>query len=283
MKRLALLIAFLLAAAPARAADAYASDWVKGLQSSARLIAAGGEQSGPLRAGVEITLEGKAATYWRAPGDAGVPPLFHFGTSRNLGKVEVLYPAPQKIDESGAEIFGYQRGVIFPLRVMPADSAQPVTLDLTLDYAACDRICVPAQAHLTLALPAASSPPGPHSGRIALAEAQVPRRQEIGAAAPLGLRAATRAPLTPQGGKPGFALEIAAPEGAAVDVFPEAPDYFFLKAGPVAKAGGGIFRVLVTVEDSPKDAPEVEASFTITANGEAIEVTKRLDLGAPKP
>ena len=156
MRRLALLIAFLLAAAPARAADAYASDWVKGLQSSARLIAAGGEQAGPLRAGVEITLEGKSVTYWRAPGEAGVPPVFHFSASRNLGKIDVLYPAPQRIEENGAEIFGYQRGVIFPLHVTPLNKALPVMLDLMLDYAACDRICVPAQAHLTLALPAAS-------------------------------------------------------------------------------------------------------------------------------
>ena len=276
-----LAFASLLAAAPAMAADAYASDWVKGLKSSARLIAAGGEETKVYRAGVEIALEPQTITYWRAPGDAGVPPVFTFRNQQNIQKIEVLYPAPARVSENGAELFGYQGGVIFPVHITALDPAKPVTLDLMLDYAACEKICIPAQAHLTLNLPAAKSPPGPHAGRIALAEARVPEKQDAGAAKALTLRALTRKAVS---GKPVFEAEIVAPAGVTdISVFPETPDYWFIKAGAAAAAPGNVFRVAVTVEDKPRDANEVKISLTIVAAGQSIEVTKLLDVAAAKP
>ena len=283
MRRVLALAALLAAAAPAHAADAYSSDWAKSLQSSARLIAAGGGGSAEPRVGVEITLEGAALTYWRSPGDAGVPPVFNFRASQNLAKAEVLYPAPTRFDENGSEIFGWRRGVVFPINVTPADPTRQVTLDLMLDYGACDRICVPAQAHLSLVLPAAASPPGPQAARIALAETLVPQRREIGAPGAPGVRAVTRLPDA-AGGKPAFMLDIGVPPGgAAVAVFAEAPDYFFLKTGAALVTADGGLRVPVTLEDMPKDAKAVDAVFTLTAGGAAVEVRGRLDVGAPKP
>ena len=72
-------------ASPAIAADA--SPWDQDLRSAARLIAASAaDESGNrvLRAGVEIKLLPGWKTYWRYPGDAGVPPVFDFAASDNV-------------------------------------------------------------------------------------------------------------------------------------------------------------------------------------------------------
>src|SRR5580704_14164673 len=113
-------------AAPALAADAFSTDWAAGAKSEARLVAAGRDL-----AGFEVALAPGAITYWRDPGDAGVPPTLDFSTSDNVASVEPLFPAPKRIKEAdGSEAFGYESGVVFPLRVKPRDAAKPVTIRL---------------------------------------------------------------------------------------------------------------------------------------------------------
>ena len=131
-------------AAPARAGDA--SPWVTDLHSSLRLIAGGKDGAEALRAGIEIKVAPGWHTYWRYPGDSGVPPRFTFPGSDNVAAVKVLYPAPHAItDETGTTI-GYNDNVVFPLRVVPRQKGKPVTLRLHVDYAVCEKMCVPVEA-----------------------------------------------------------------------------------------------------------------------------------------
>src|ERR1044071_9493363 len=89
----ALLCAVLLAATPAVAADA--SQWAIDIRSATRLIAASpSKDQSDLRAGVEFRMDPGWHTYWRYPGDRGVPPRFDFDDSENLSAAKVLYPAP---------------------------------------------------------------------------------------------------------------------------------------------------------------------------------------------
>ncbi|MEW6437949.1 MAG: protein-disulfide reductase DsbD domain-containing protein [Pseudomonadota bacterium] len=118
-----------------------------------RLIAGTPHRNGLYAAAAEIKLAQSAITYWRAPGDAGVPPTFSFQGSENLASAAVAYPAPQRINEQGLDAFGYRGGVTFPIAVAARDPAKPVRLRLSLDYAVCDNICLPAKSVATLQLP----------------------------------------------------------------------------------------------------------------------------------
>src|SRR5436305_11589588 len=131
---------------------AFASAWSGDTRSAIRLIAgsASSQAGGYRRAGVEIRLNPGWHTYWRYPGDAGVPPQFDFGHSKNVKSVNVLWPAPQRLPEAGGISIGYEGDVIFPLRIVPQDPAKPVALSLKLDYAICEKLCVPAQARSEL-------------------------------------------------------------------------------------------------------------------------------------
>ena len=84
-----------------RAEDA--SPWQRDAHSALRLLA--GSRSGAvLLGGVSIQLQPGWKTYWRTPGDSGVPPRFDFTKSDNVEAVTVLWPAPMKFDDGAGGI-----------------------------------------------------------------------------------------------------------------------------------------------------------------------------------
>jgi DsbC/DsbD-like thiol-disulfide interchange protein len=246
--------------APAGAAE-FASPPARGTVSAARLLSAGPMQKGVYRAGVEVDLAPKTITYWRQPGEAGSPPVFDFSKSRNVAKVEPSFPAPKRIDEAGTVVAGYDEKVIFPLAVTPKDPSAPVTLALTLDYAACGKICLPAKAELSLALPQAGA--SPFASAIAAAESRVPRK--IDAA-----EARKRFTLEKTGAGASWRLAYAGP-GKARDVFAEVREPLFLESKP---EGDGFALTLFSTGDAPKTA---EATLTIVTDKEAFEAPARLE------
>src|SRR5690349_156020 len=128
--------------------------WVTLDAARVRLVD-GGMTQGHRLAGVQIELDPGWKTYWRVPGESGVPPVFDWSGSDNLRRAEVLYPAPARLHDQGGEAIGYKEQVIFPVEVEASDPARPVSLKLDLHFAVCQAICVPAEATLALALPAA--------------------------------------------------------------------------------------------------------------------------------
>ena len=169
-----------------------ASAWTSGANSQARLLAAGGLQNvGPspfYRAGIEIELKGDAHTYWRQPGDAGIPPSITLTGSRNVKAAQLRFPVPERIDESGLQVLGYRGSVLLPLDIEPQDPAAPVRLALTFNYAACAKICIPAEARGEVEL-APKALPGPHAARLAKAVAKIPQRIANGGIVALSIAA----------------------------------------------------------------------------------------------
>src|SRR6202050_5457385 len=147
-------LAALAGPAAARAQDA--SPWDKQPHAQARLIAGSVMKSADatyLHAGVEIRLDAGWKTYWREPGDSGVPPTFDFSGSQNVKSIAVEWPAPERFpDGAGGNSIGYVGRVVLPLRIVPQDAAKPSSLDVKLAYAICGNLCVPAEAKLGLAL-----------------------------------------------------------------------------------------------------------------------------------
>src|SRR5262245_16695615 len=175
----------LLAAGSARAD---ASAWDGDKRASMRLIAAakhGEGKSTVHRAGVEIKLAPGWKTYWRYPGDSGIPPRFDFSNSTNVKSATVLYPAPHRFEDGGGVSIGYKQAVLFPVHVVPADPAKPVTLALKLDYALCEKLCVPAEGSATLDINGKASA---SDGALGDGEAQVPKASTVGARGKFAIR-----------------------------------------------------------------------------------------------
>src|SRR5215475_14153567 len=122
---MAAMLLFMPMVLPAQAADA--SAWDKDMHSAMRLIAAGAPRGGAatFRAGVEIRLDSGWKTYWRYPGDSGVPPRFTFTRSDNVKSVAIGWPAPHRFSDASGGSIGYKDHVIFPLTVEPQDATKP--------------------------------------------------------------------------------------------------------------------------------------------------------------
>jgi DsbC/DsbD-like thiol-disulfide interchange protein len=170
------------AASPAAAEPALdpaaASPWVELHASRARLVASAAKTAGGTRlAGLEVVLDDGWKTYWRMPGDAGVPPQHDWSGSANAARIRLLYPAPMRMAEAGGEVIGYKHAVLFPIEVTPKDPAQPVALKLALEFGICREICVPVTATFDLVLPPVDrdAKKGAAKDTIAAAIARVPR------------------------------------------------------------------------------------------------------------
>lgn len=254
-----------------------ASSWARGVRSRARLIAGGSE--GEVRlAGLEIDLEEGFKTYWRQAGDAGLPPAFDWSGSRNVAAVEVLWPAPARLDDPGGVSYGYHGRVVLPLRVRPRRAEQPAGLALALEYGVCKDICIPVRAELALDLPAAS---GPQPQAIRDALARVPVKSPLGADGPVSIL--ELAPIPPSGGRR-FGVRVRAPAAPEPQLFVEAPDRWYLAAGrleprPSADPSSGTFPVEIL--ERPKDATgPVDLRLTLVSGERAVETEVRLDADA---
>jgi DsbC/DsbD-like thiol-disulfide interchange protein len=262
-------VALALAAAPCVAAET-ASAWNGDSRSAMRLIA-GSTHGAVLRAGVEIKLAPGWKTYWRYPGDSGVPPQFDFSASENVKSADVAWPAPLRFTDAEGSTIGYKDNVILPLRIVPTDASRPVVLKLKLDYAICERLCIPVDAKAELTLPGAS-PEG--DAALIASEKRVPRKIELGAKAPLAIASVKR-----DGGR--IIAEVAAPADTAISLFAEGPtaDWALPLPEPAEGAPAGLKRFTFALEGLPPGAKPEGATLTLTAvaGDAAIETTFRLD------
>ena len=262
----------LLLGAPARAADA--SPWVEDNYSGIRLIA-GANKSGAesLSAGIEIKLLPGWHTYWRYPGDSGVPPRVSFSGSENLASAKVLFPAPHAFTDEAGTTIGYKGNVIFPLRVIPRDKGKPVTLRAKIEYAVCEKLCVPVEAKLELTIPPNG---GADNAALAAAEARVPQPVSAAAAGLTAKRA------NDDKRKPLVFVDLAAPTGEKVELFVEGPTAEW--SLPIPKPAQGAppghqyfgFELDGLPPGVDPKAP-FELTFTIVKGDRATEVKTHLD------
>jgi len=126
--------------------------------ASADILGGWREASGQHIAAVRITLAPGWKTYWRAPGDAGIPPLFDWSGSRNVSGVTPLWPVPHIFWQNGMRSVGYANEVVLPLVVSPAMGADAMRLAGRLDIGVCQDVCIPVSFDLSGDLPAEGAP-----------------------------------------------------------------------------------------------------------------------------
>src|SRR5258707_684751 len=176
LQRLVLALTITGVAGAAAHAGEPASAWQRNDQAAARLVAAvtavGDSQRLP--AGLELDLQPGWKTYWRSPGDSGIPVTVDWSASRNVASAEMAWPAPHRFTLLGLETFGYGDQVVFPVSVTPARRGEPVALRAAVDYLVCEKICVPRHADLALDLPAGAGGPSAFVQLIDRWRARVP-------------------------------------------------------------------------------------------------------------
>jgi DsbC/DsbD-like thiol-disulfide interchange protein len=254
----AVTLSIVCAAMEVRAEDS--SPWQRDAHSAVRLLA--GSRSGAvLLGGISIQLQPGWHTYWRTPGDSGVPPHFDFSKSDNVEAVTVMWPAPIKFDDgAGGTALGYKRQVTLPLRIVPKSADKPVTLRADINYAVCDKLCIPVEASAQLAFASVAST---EDGNLSEALNTVPKPANVGDPNPLTIRDVKRE------GKVNVLVDVSAPDGKEVSLFVEGPTPDW--ALPVPKllehSPPGVKRFTFELDGLPPGASPDGAALKLTLVG----------------
>ncbi len=112
---------------------------------------------GTQMAAIRVTLAKGWKTYWRSPGDTGIPPRFDWSGSSNLASVKIYWPTPQVFYTSGFRSIGYKGVTIIPIEVTPQSTADgTIALRLQMELGVCEDVCIP----MTVSLDADLTPDG---------------------------------------------------------------------------------------------------------------------------
>jgi DsbC/DsbD-like thiol-disulfide interchange protein len=242
----------------ARAQDA--SPWLQDGHSAVRLLA--GSRSGAvLLGGIAFQLQAGWKTYWRTPGDSGVPPRFDFSKSDNVEAVTVLWPAPTKFDDgAGGHSLGYHNQFVLPLRIVAKNTDKPVTLRAEVNYAVCEKLCIPVQANAELPFTSVAST---EDSALFAALDTVPKPANVGDPNPLTIRDVKRE------GKTTVLVDVVAPDAAKADLFVEGPtpDWALPIPTQIAHSPPGVRRFSFELEGLPPGANPDGAALKFTLVG----------------
>jgi len=242
----------------ARAEDA--SPWQKDGHSAVRLLA--GSRSGAvLLGGIAFQLQVGWKTYWRTPGDSGVPPRFDFSKSENIEAVTVLWPAPTKFDDgAGGHSLGYHNDIVLPLRIVAKNPDKPVTLRADINYAACEKICIPVDASAELSFNSVAST---EDSALFAALDTVPKPANVGDPNPLSIRDIKRE------GTSTVLVDVVTPDAGNVNLFVEGPtpDWSLPIPNLLEHSPPGVKRFAFQLEGLPPGANPSGAALKFTLVG----------------
>jgi len=148
---------FLVLALSTTPAFAAASPWTELLPDvRARLITADArEPDGTVLAGLELAMPAGYKTYWKTPGETGIPTVLDFSASSGLAGENVLWPYPSVDDSQGYLDYVYTGNVVLPVALTLARDAADI--EMTAMLGICSDICAPANAHFSLPLSLAAA------------------------------------------------------------------------------------------------------------------------------
>lgn len=138
----------------------------------ARLAVGPRSGEGVREAGIVLDMAEGWKTYWRNPGEAGIPPSFNWADSTNVADIEIDWPRPTSFESFGLRTLGYKHQVVLPLRIKPLDPSAPIRLDLKIALGVCSDICVLEETRVVREI--APGAEGADAALIAVARSSVP-------------------------------------------------------------------------------------------------------------
>lgn len=127
------------------------------------------DADGLIRAALLVDLAPGWKTYWRDPGEAGIPPTLDLSASRNLGPATIGFPAPHRFGDEYGMSNGYSAPMAVAFSLTEKLPGETTEIRLKVMLGVCQQICIPVQAELALTLP-----DGDETGQVADAFARLP-------------------------------------------------------------------------------------------------------------
>jgi DsbC/DsbD-like thiol-disulfide interchange protein len=268
MKRISVVVSALSLSFLATFAHAASSDWVSSGETRMRLIVAepaSGEAI--IRAAIQVDLAPGWKTYWRDPGEAGVPLQLDLSGSKNAALKEIHYPAPHRFDDGVTIWAGYKEPVVFPLEIERTDAALPTELSANIFIGICEKICVPFSTTLTVTVDnATSSTADQMAVQQAFAKLPMPASDQFGVAS-----------ITANGNLVEITATIAE-GGTSPELYLAAPSGWQFGVPQFKSAQGSKVHFEAPILFAPKSAPQAPVSidYTLVTKGSAVSGVSEL-------
>jgi len=217
-------------------------------------------------AGLRVTFAPGWKTYWRAPGDGGIPPRFGWQGSVNLEGAAFHWPVPEVFEDNGMRSVGYSTSLVIPVELRVADAGAPAQMRGQLQIGVCEEICVPVLVNFDAALPVG----GTRDPQIIAALLDRPRT-----AAEAGVGDVTCAIEPMDDGLRVTARVDMAPIGAVEDVVIEAGDQQVWVSLPQTwRDGDALFARsdMIHVKGGGFALNRSEMRITVLAGGQAVDI-----------
>ncbi|MFN3642624.1 MAG: protein-disulfide reductase DsbD domain-containing protein [Gemmobacter sp.] len=255
-----------LALAAALLASAARAEGTAGIVSAELLPGWRGADGAHVTA-LRLTLAPGWKTYWRAPGAAGIPPLFDWAGSRNVRAVHLHWPRPKLFMLGGLRTLGYARELVLPMQVVPERPGAPIHLAAAVDLGVCRDICVPA----TVMVRADLTAPGAPDAAIGAALAARPET-----AAEAGVRGhGCRVAATPEGLRVTAEVEVASLGPGEMVVIETADTALWVSETHSERRGGRVTAVadIVPLGGGPVALDRRGLTITLLSEGRAVELS----------
>jgi len=205
-------------------------------------------------------------TYWRAPGEAGIPPRVDWTGSQNITAADFRWPAPQVFDLNGMRSIGYHDALVLPVEIALSDPAKGGVMRGRIDIGVCDDICMPVAFDFNVVLPAGGT-------RDPLIIAALVDRPMTGAEAGVGPITCALSPSS-DGLHVDASLPIANTGGDEVVVIEAGNDDIWVSEATVARRGGtlAVGADLVHLSGGAFAVDRSAMRFTILGRDRTVEV-----------
>lgn len=122
----------------------------------------GVEAGKPLWVGLQITHQPEWHTYWKNPGDSGLPTTLSWTLPAGIEAGEIAWPVPKKIPVGPLANYGYEGTVLLPVPLTVTPAFKPslfgdAEIRLKASWLVCKKECIPEDGSFVLKLPARST------------------------------------------------------------------------------------------------------------------------------
>jgi len=262
------LAALLFSASMGHAAT---SEWVDNQGGRMRLIALAPDARGHIRAGLQIEPEPGWITYWREPGQGGIPPQITPAPGSGVIVEKTGYPIPKPISAGPIQEIGYDAPVTLPIDLRVTGKT-PAKLELTAFVGLCKDICIPFQAEYSLPLPANEQPTSHELALLDAAKALLPE-------APSSSFAVQSYKISPDAKSLSLHLTLPEAAGKAPEIYVTGPSGYVFFQQANAKREGAAFSADIEIGKLPKDYdPKGKSWGILVIDGDrAMETTLALE------
>ena len=230
----------------------------------------------PVWLGLSIRHAPHWHTYWKNPGDSGLPTTLTWTLPAGVAAGEIAWPTPKRLPVGPLVNYGYEGELLLPvpLSVSPDFKGGSLEVGLAAQWLVCKDVCIPQQGEFALSLPVQATTAG-HGAAFDAARRAAPR-DAAGATASAELADGGKLLRVSVAGLP------ASLHGKPLDFFAEAAGVIDHAGKPQARWDGSTWRADVPVSPQRFESPS-QMHAVLTAPGEPAGVRVALAIAGTWP